>query len=150
MAAKRKKAARAAPVATAERWTTAKREAFLGALTETANVMGAARAIGVPATSPYKLRAKDAAFAAAWDAALDAAYNRLELMLLRRATFGEACDGEETPAISTSFALALLRHHHTRARRGPPDLPRPMRGAALRDKLEAKIAELNRRYDAEE
>lgn len=152
MAVRRKRAVcvRAAPVATDVRWTPAKRETFLTALVETANVVGAARSVGVPERSPYRLRAKDGDFAAAWDAALDEAYNKLELMLLRRATFGEACDGDATPPISTGFALALLRHHHTRARRGAPDLPRPMRGAKLRDTLEARIAELNRRYDAEE
>lgn len=151
MAVRKKKVVRmrAAPVATDVRWTPAKRDAFLAALTETANVVGAARMVGVPERSPYRLRTKDAAFAAAWDAALDEAYNKLELMLLRRATFGEACDGEATPPISTSFALALLRHHHARSRRGTADLPRPMPGAALRDQLETRIAELNRRYDAE-
>jgi hypothetical protein len=47
MAAKAKsKVARAAPVAMAERWTAAKREAFLRALVETANVVGAARTVG--------------------------------------------------------------------------------------------------------
>ena len=151
MVAKRKKVAhkRAAPVAMAVRWTPAKREAFLTALVETANVAGAARSVGLPECSPYQLRRKDADFAAAWDAALDEAYGRLELMLLRRATYGEGCDGADTPAISTSFALALLRHHHTRAKRGEPMLPRSVRGRNLRDQLEAKLAELHRMRDDE-
>jgi hypothetical protein len=138
---------RAAPVALAVRWTPAKREAFLSSLVEMANVAGAARSVGLPEGSPYKLRAKDAEFSAAWDAALDEAYGKLELMLLRRATYGEACDGADAPAISTSFALALLRHHHTRARRGAPDVPQMMRGAGLRDRLITKLAELNRDSD---
>ena len=145
MAAKAKsKVVRAAPVALAERWTAAKREAFLTALIETANVAGAARAVGVPERSPYQLRRKDADFAAAWDRVLDEAYSKLEMMLLRRATYGEACDGPDTPAISTTFALALLRHHQTKAKRGAPDVPRQPRGAMLRDQLIAKLAELNR------
>jgi hypothetical protein len=138
---------RAAPMALAERWTAAKREAFLRALVETANVVGAARSVGVPENSPYHLRRKDDDFARAWDRALDEAYSKLEMMLLRRATYGEACDGADTPAISTSFALALLRHHQTKAKRGAPDLPRPQRGAVLRDQLLAKLAELNREPD---
>ena len=145
MAAKAKRnVVRAAPVALAVRWTDAKREAFLAKLVETANVSGSARAVGVPERSPYHLRRKDVDFAAAWDDALDEAYGKLEMMLLRRATYGEACDGADAPAISTTFALALLRHHHTRAKRGAPDVPRALRGAGLRDQLVAKLAELNR------
>ena len=148
MAAKAKrKIVRAAPMALAERWTAAKRERFLAALVETANVAGAARLVGVPETSPYHLRRKDEDFAAAWDRALDEAYSKLEMMLLRRATYGDACDGPDSPAISTTFALALLRHHQTKAKRGAPDVPRVMRGAGLRNDLIAKLAELNRDSD---
>jgi hypothetical protein len=148
MAAKAKrKVVRAAPVAMAERWTAAKRERFLNALVETANVAGAARLVGVPERSPYHLRRKDDAFARAWDKALDEAYSKLEMMLLRRATYGAACDGPDTPDISTNFALSLLRHHHTKVKRGAPDVPRLQRGAVLRDQLVAKLAELNREPD---
>ena len=148
MAARAKgKVVRAVPVALAERWTAAKREAFLTALVDTANVAGAARLVGVPERSPYQLRRKDEDFAAAWDRALDEAYSKLEMMLLRRATYGDACDGADSPAISTTFALALLRHHQTKAKRGAPDVPRVMRGAGLRNELVAKLAELNRDSD---
>ena len=137
----------ATPVKMAVRWTAAKQEAFLAALADTASVSGAARAVGVPDRSPYKLREKDVNFRAGWDAALDRAYARLELMLLRRATFGEQCDGPETPAISSSVAMALLRHYKTRARRGAPSLPQPVRGSGLRDRLQTKLSDLNRRGD---
>lgn len=152
MAAKAKRKAvkisgRASPVALAERWTPAKREAFFRALVETANVAGAARAVGLPENSPYHLRRKDEAFARGWDKALDEAYSKLEMMLLRRATYGAACDGPDTPEISTNFALSLLRHHHTKAKRGAPDLPRQMRHAGLRDQLIAKLNELNNEPD---
>ena len=135
---------RAAPVALTVRWTPAARTTFLDDLARTAHVAGAARAAGVPETSPYHLRQCDAEFRAAWDAAIEAGYQRLELLLLRRATFGEATDGEDVSRISTTFALGLLKNYHARTRRDP-DLPRPMRGALLRDKIEAKLAELNRR-----
>jgi hypothetical protein len=148
MAAKAKrKIVRAAPVALAERWTAAKREAFLRALVETANVVGAARLVGLPDHSAYHLRRKDESFARAWDKALDEAYSKLEMMLLRRATYGDACDGADSPAISTNFALALLRHHQTKVKRGSPDVPRVQRGAVLRDQLVAKLAELNHEPD---
>lgn len=148
MAAKAKSSvARAAPVAMAERWTAIKREAFLRALVDTANVAGAARSVGVPEHSPYHLRRKDDAFARAWDRALDEAYSKLEMLLLRRATYGESCDGADTPVISTTFALSLLRHHHTKAKRGGADVPQQQRGAVLRDQLVAKLAELNREPD---
>ena len=143
----KKKVVRASPVAIDVRWTPSKRQAFLATLVETASVAGAARAVGLPEKSPYALRDKDGEFRAAWDAALDEAYAKLELMLLRRATYGEGCDGAQGPAISTTFALALLRHHHTRARRGEPVLPRPVRGDDLRNRLAAKLAEMNRTTD---
>lgn len=148
MAAKAKRrVVRAEPMALAERWTAAKREAFLRTLVETANVAGAARAVGVPENSPYHLRRKDEGFARGWDRALDEAYSKLEMMLLRRATYGEACDGPDTPTISTTFAMSLLRHHQTKVKRGAPNLPQIQRRAGIRDELIAKLAELNREPD---
>jgi hypothetical protein len=145
MAAKAKrKVVRAAPVALAERWTATARATFLAELARTAHVSGAARVAGMPETSPYHLRQCDPEFRAAWNVAIEEGYQRLELLLLRRATFGEAIDGEDSARISTTFALNLLKNYHVRARR-TPDLPDPMRGAVLRDRIEAKLAELNRR-----
>ena len=141
----KKPAPRAAAVPTDVRWTAKARETFLAALARTANVAGSAREAGVPDRSAHTLRKTDPAFAAAWDAAIEEGYERLELLLLRRATFGDQAGDDPAPATSSSFALALLKHRQTRARRGEPDLPRPMRGAALRDKLEAKLSEINRR-----
>lgn len=144
-----KRAKRPAGVPMALRWTQATRETFLTALAQTASVAGAARIAGVPETSPYKLKLVDADFSAAWDQAVEEGYHRLELMLLRRATYGEACDGAETPAISTTLALGILRNHKTVAKRGAPDLPLPFRGGELRDRLEAKLHELNRRLGSD-
>lgn len=136
---------RATAVAREVRWTAATRATFLSALAELANVAAAARAADVPERSPYQLKQCDAAFAEAWDVAIDEGYNRLELMLLRRATFGELIDGEEAPAISTSFALSLLKARQVVARRGPPKLPPTAYGAELRDELDRKLADLARR-----
>ncbi len=61
----------------------AKRQAvFVTTLAETCNVSASARAAGVAASTCYRWRAQDAAFAAAWDAALAVGYDRLEAALL--------------------------------------------------------------------
>lgn len=133
----------AAPVPVAERWTAERRATFLAALAELANVAAAARVAGVPERSPYNLKRKDPAFAAAWEAAIDEGYARLELLLLRRATYGEHADGADAPAISTSLALGLLKARQTVARR-IPRLPQPMYGEELRDELTARLAAMRR------
>lgn len=141
--------ARAPAVPMAIRWTKATRETFLAALAETANVAAAARMADVPVRSPYQLKAADAAFSDAWDQAVQEGYHRLELMLLRRATYGDACDGEDMPNVSTTLALGILRHHKTVAKRGVPNVPMAVQGGDLRDRLEAKLNELNRRLGSD-
>jgi hypothetical protein len=69
-------------------WTKAKREKFLAALADTANVAAAARAVKLSHQSAYALRRKQPAFAKAWDAALDLALDELEATLLERAIHG--------------------------------------------------------------
>ncbi|UVO52958.1 hypothetical protein [Sphingomonas sp. SUN039] len=133
---------RAVGIPTVKLWTADKRATFLAALAELANVAAAARLAGVPETSPYKLKLIDAKFAEAWEAAIDEGYNRLELLLLRRATYGEQADGEDAPTISTTLALGLLKARQTIARRGPPKLPVPMYGEELRTELRARLATL--------
>lgn len=135
---------RAVGVPTVKLWTADKRTTFLAALAELANVTAAARLAGVPDTSPYKLKQIDPKFAEAWEAAIDEGYNRLELLLLRRATFGEQADGENAPSISTTLALGLLKARQTVARRGPPKLSVPMYGEEVRAEFLAKVATLKR------
>ena len=129
----------------ADRWTAEKRTIFLTALAEKANVSAAARLAGMPGLSPYHLRRADLSFAAAWESAIDIGYQRLELLLLRRATYGDHADGEDAPAISTPLALGLLKARQTIARRGPPNLPVPMYGDDVRRELDGKLSALRRR-----
>lgn len=136
---------RAPAVRLADRWTPDRRAAFLAALARLANAAAAAREVGVPEHAPFELRKVDPAFAVAWEEAIEEGYSRLELLLLRRATYGEHADGDDAPTISTTLALGLLKSHHARAKRGTPALPIAPRGAELRDRLEARLAELHRR-----
>ncbi len=54
-------------------WTTARRDAFLEALAAGLDVRRACVEVGLSREGAYRLRARDAAFAGAWDAALGAA-----------------------------------------------------------------------------
>lgn len=66
-------------------WTKAKRETFLAELAASCNIRRACAAVGMAATSPYRLRQRDAGFARAWQAALEVGYERLESALVARA-----------------------------------------------------------------
>lgn len=66
-------------------WTKARRAAFLTELAQSCNVARAHEAAGMGRASAYLLRRRDPAFAAQWQQALEAGYERLELALLRRA-----------------------------------------------------------------
>lgn len=54
-------------------WTSANRAAFVGALARCGTVVDAVEHVGLSSQSAYKLRARDPAFAKAWDAARDQA-----------------------------------------------------------------------------
>ncbi len=74
----------------AQRWTRAARQRFLETLRATGNVSAAARAVGLARSSAYRLRRRDAAFAAAWDDAEQEAVDLLEQEARRRALDGVA------------------------------------------------------------
>lgn len=67
---------------------------FLEHLRTSCNVAGSCRAVGVSSTAVYALRNTDADFAAAWDDALEDAYDYLEAEARRR-----AFDGVEEPVV---------------------------------------------------
>lgn len=67
---------------------------FLDHLRTSCNVAGSCRAVGVSSTAVYALRDKDADFAAAWDDALEDAYDYLEAEARRR-----AFEGVEEPVV---------------------------------------------------
>lgn len=68
--------------------TAKKREAFLAELARRGNVSDACRAVDAPRQTMYDWRETDPAFAAAWDAALDEAADRMEREAFRRAVEG--------------------------------------------------------------
>lgn len=97
--------------------TKAKREEFLATLAESANVKLACETAGVTQQAVYKLRRREEGFAAAWVAALDEGYAKLETMTLDWAMNGVP---KETTSngrrkierhISERLALSLLTRH---------------------------------------
>ncbi len=69
-------------------WTPKVMETFITHLIETGSVRKAARLSGRHVTTAYRLRAKEPAFAAAWDAARRMAYARLRDEAMERAIDG--------------------------------------------------------------
>lgn len=67
---------------------------FLEHLRTSCNVAGSCRAVGVGSATVYALRKEDADFAAAWDDALEDAYDYLEAEARRR-----AFEGVEEPVV---------------------------------------------------
>lgn len=71
-----------------DRWTRETQERFFEQLAATVNVAASLRAVGMSAAGAYKARGRSAQFRAAWDAALEEGYQRLEFVLLERAING--------------------------------------------------------------
>ncbi|MDB5713355.1 MAG: hypothetical protein JWO15_752 [Sphingomonadales bacterium] len=103
-----------------DRWTTEKQDRFLAGLAETGNVTASLAATGMSNSGLYRLRKRSAAFCAAWDAALEPGYARVEAMLLDRALNGrrrvvrEGKIVDEFVECSDSLALGLLAQHRKR------------------------------------
>ncbi len=94
-------------------WTPAKRAAFLEHLAATCNIAASARAVGMAPRGAHALKKRDAAFAADWAGAIEAAYETLEVRLLAYA-LGDA-EGEaeaESEAEADGDAEAELRGAH--------------------------------------
>jgi hypothetical protein len=72
-------------------WTADRQCRFIAALGETASVVQAAARVGMSPRSAYWLRQQPAAadFRAAWDAAIDQAWRRVEATALERVLHGE-------------------------------------------------------------
>ncbi len=94
---------------------------FLDHLSERCNVTEALAVSGLASSSLYRERRDNPAFRAAWDAALEQGYSRLEAELLDRALNGENQQvlnrkGEivTLKKISNALGLALLKLHGVR------------------------------------
>lgn len=69
-------------------WDEEVKQQFLDVLAATCNVRAAARAVAMTDRGAYGVRARDPAFAAAWNAALEQGYSELEMLLLRQSIHG--------------------------------------------------------------
>ncbi len=99
------------------------RQAFLAALSATANVRLAARATGFAHSSFYRLRDHDAGFAREMRLALQLGYDRIELALLQNMDPASCRDDgwrhnepPPIPPMSVSQALQLMYLHQKEAR----------------------------------
>ena len=117
------------------RWNARMKAEFLDTLAATANVIAAAKAIGVDPVSVYALRRRDPAFLAEWALALEQGYQLIETLLVGHvlASSGAAvpipCPDERAP-LDFDTALRVLSHHRAtvcgraRTRRGGPKVQR--------------------------
>ncbi len=98
------------------RWNCAIEAAFIAHLDATANVRGAARAVGFSTTAIYARRKTDPAFRKAWDAALEQGYARIEMGLIAKASQLLEPDEAEVidpPDMSIPDAMNLLKLHRS-------------------------------------
>jgi len=104
---------------------------------------------------PERLKS-DPVFLAKWNAALAAGYALLDLEMLGRVRFGDQRPQPESEAekklrqVPNSVALQLLRLYHSRMKSGPAApagarMPRLLNAREIRKRLEAKLADWNRR-----
>ena len=160
MATKRKKGAEAAAPEGAQdtRWTKPKEEAFFFELSQVCNVTRALALAGLgEAKWELHRRRKDPKFQARLDEAIAQGFAMLELEMLERARHGDDRPEPATAAekklreTATGVAIQLLRTYHARVKgtKASASTQRPMRGAKLRDALEARLAEISRRLGGE-
>lgn len=112
------------------RWSAKAEAVFLAELEATCNVMASAAAAGFSTTAVYRRRQSHAAFRAAWEAALETGYARLEMALVCAATnlLEPVADGGADDAsgavpfggMTAREALQVLRLHRYGARGGAP------------------------------
>lgn len=104
-----------------------KRDEFIQHLSETCNVTLSAERVGVAFSTFYKIRQRDPAFAAAWQGALDAGYQRLEIGLLHAAlavvegqspSENEKGEGVVIAPMTMEQALRVLGRHEGSVRGG--------------------------------
>jgi hypothetical protein len=104
-----------------QRWNDRRTALFFDHLALTCNVNESLRRSGLSSSNMYRRRSESADFRAAWDAALEEGYSRLEAELLNRALNGETQEvvnrnGEvvKVRTVSNTLGLALLKHHAVR------------------------------------
>lgn len=146
------------------RWSQEAEARFLGELAATANVRAAAAAAGFSTTAIYRRRGQWPGFRAAWDAALDQGYARIEALLIAGACDAlsgvEAGAGDGPPVtgvgdgpplaapMTVDQAMNLLKLHRASARGGAPQRydarAKPADAATVRASILRKVAAIER------
>jgi hypothetical protein len=139
----------------AKSWGKKKEQLFLSVLAETCNVTRACEQAGVSVSAVYRRRREDAAFRAAWLAAISIAYQQLELVLLERAFVGTdklvSVRGGEPQIMreySNTLGLGLLRMHRDSAAAADTEF-QPEQIEELRERLFSKLQRLRKRGSEE-
>ena len=105
------------------RFTAKRRMAFFDALALTCNITKSAAYAGVDKTTVYWHRSRDPVFAGQWQDALNAGYDRLELLMLEHGGAGmalppadpdRAVEGDDPPPFDFDKAMAALRLYRSR------------------------------------
>lgn len=149
----RSRTAKRSAAGKAEQKRKAKEEIFFRELAMVCNVSAALRAAGLLRKSSqiYERRRRDPEFRVRWEEAIGESYAMLELEMLERSRHGEnraapASEAERRRReLSDRQALTLLRTHKSLVKGRVPHTQRPMRGEKLRDALEKRLSEINRR-----
>jgi hypothetical protein len=129
------------------------RDAFLDRLAETCSVAGAAEAAGIASRTAHARRRRDAGFAAAWNAALEAGYQALELKLVAHALSGGGAQTIGDEGLDVALAVKLLSRRGATvgkpaaASRAPLTATRDETNAAILKKLKSIEARYLRRPD---
>ncbi len=125
-------------------WTKRRKRRFLTRLAETYDMDAACAAAGLDWATICRLRAADPAFAAEWAAVIAAGYDRLEVLLLRRAGAARAADsraGED--GIDAALARELLKQRAGRKGDAPAMPARPAADPRPRhERIEALMRKL--------
>ncbi len=121
------------------RWTQELIGLFMDHLAETGNIAASARYIGVDPSQVYYRQRTDAAFAAAWRAAIEAGYLTVEARMIGHVLSGgdDAATASARGTFNWEQALRLLAQrdgHATRTRRHGPQ-----RQLATRQETDAAI-----------
>ncbi|MGL3823363.1 hypothetical protein [Sphingopyxis sp. R3-92] len=98
--------------------TDEQRQLFLDALAGSCNVRQAAVEAGFAPSTAYKIRQRDTGFAAAWQAAIETGYVRLETALVERAILTIETSRDDAPdaspvvgAMTVAQAIDLMNKH---------------------------------------
>jgi hypothetical protein len=152
--------ARNTPAKKSTLWNIEKRDAFLTALAQTANVSASARAAKMKEAQAYTERRKSATFRAAWEVALSEGYAKLELMMLERAMKAMGAEAETfDPAktrleeYSNKLAMTLLTAHRATVRgekKGAPTTPGTGQKADVKTRLTARFDAMHERLKADD